>query len=152
MRKYDLISSLFLSVCGILITAGSSRLHVGTFENPGLGLFPLLTGILLAVLSIVLFLRSFMQRPSEEEPMPRRPARLWRKVAPTVGVMLFYAVFIDRWGFLLVTLLVLFILFKTIGNLSLKLSLGGALLASFISYLLFRVVLNVQLPPGPLGL
>ena len=66
--------------------------------------------------------------------------------------MLCYAVLIDRWGFLLVTLLVLFILFKTIGNLSLKLSLGGALLASFISYLLFRVILNVQLPPGPLGL
>jgi putative tricarboxylic transport membrane protein len=152
MRTYDLISSLFLTICGILITIRSLRLHVGTFENPGLGLFPLLTGILLGLLSGVLFVACLLQRSTEREGSRSEPGRLWRKVIPAVLLMLGYALTIDRLGFLSVTFLFLLFLFKAIGNEDMRFSLGGALLVSLVSYLLFKVFLNVQLPTGPLGL
>jgi len=66
-------------------------------------------------------------------------------------IMLLYAISIDWLGFLTVTLLVLFTLFKAIGELSIKVSLGGAILTAAVAYLLFKVWLNVQLPVGPLG-
>lgn len=139
-------------MCGVLITIGSLRLHVGTFENPGLGLFPLLTGILLGLLSGGLFIRSLLESPAEgEEPFWGRE-RQWRKVFSTVLAMVLYAVTMDRLGFLFVTFLLLFFLFKAIGALSWKGSLAGAILISSISHLLFKILLNVQLPVGPWGI
>jgi hypothetical protein len=143
---------MFLWVCGVLITIGSLRLHVGTFENPGMGLFPLLTGILLGLLSGGLFIRCLLKRPSErEEPFWGRE-RQWWKVISTVLVMVLYAVTMDRLGFLFVTFLLLLFLFKAIGTLNWKISLAGAILTSSISHLLFKVLLNVQLPIGPWGI
>ena len=66
--------------------------------------------------------------------------------------MFLYAITIDWLGFLTVTFAMLFIFFKVIGNLNLKQSLVGAVVASIAAYFLFRVWLNVQLPAGPLGI
>jgi len=139
-------------MCGVLITFGSLRLHVGTFENPGLGLFPLLTGILLGLLSGGLFIRSLLKSPSKTEESLGGHGRQWQKVVSTVVVMVLYAITMDRLGFLFVTFLLLLFLFKAIGTLSWKLSLAGAILTSSVCHLLFKVLLNVQLPVGPWGI
>ncbi len=73
------------------------------------------------------------------------------KTVATSVILLLYALLMDRLGFLAVTLVLLFLLFKAVGNLSLRVSLGGAVLTSAVAYLLFRVLLNVQLPTGPWG-
>ena len=151
MRKNDLISGLFLSVCGIMIVIMSLRFPIGTFDNPGYGLFPLFIGILLSILSIVLFIRSILRSPSGREAPSGGHKRLYKVIA-VIFFMLLYALTLDWLGFLLVTFVLLFLLFKVIGDLSLKLSVGGAIGTSFISYLLFKVLLNVPLPAGPWGM
>ena len=152
MRRYDLISSLVFLVCGVFITVSSLRIHVGTFGDPGPGLFPLITGILMGIISGGMFIKSHLQSTSAGQEPLGKDKRLWHnKSVATVVIMLLYAITIDWLGFLTVTLLILFILYKAVGNLSLKVSLGGAILTAAIAYLLFKVWLNVQLPVGPLG-
>jgi putative tricarboxylic transport membrane protein len=152
MRRYDLISSLVFLVCGIVITVSSLRIHVGTFGNPGPGLFPLITGILMGIISGGMFIKSYLKSTSAGQEPLGEDKRLWHnKCVATVVIMLLYAITIDWLGFLTVTLLVLFVLYKAVGGLSLKTSLGGAIATAAIAYLLFKVWLNVQLPVGPLG-
>jgi putative tricarboxylic transport membrane protein len=152
MRRYDQISSLVFLVCGIFITVSSLRIRIGTFGDPGPGLFPLITGILMGVISGGMFIKSYLQSASAGQEPLGADKKLWHnKSVATVVIMLLYAIAIDWLGFLTVTLVGLFILYKAVGNLSLKVSLGGAIVTAAIAYLLFKVWLNVQLPAGPLG-
>jgi hypothetical protein len=153
MRKYDMISCLVFLACGVFVTLSSLWIHVGTFRDPGAGLFPLITGILMAVISGGMFIKYYLQSASTGQEPHGREKRLWHnKSAAAVVIMLLYAITIDWLGFLTVTLLILFILYKAVGNLSLKVSLGGAILTAAVAYLLFKVWLNIQLPVGPLGI
>ena len=153
MRRFDLISSFVFLGCGVFITVVSLRINVGTFGDPGPGLFPLITGILMGIVSGGMFIKFLLQSASAGREPLGKDKRLWHyKCVVTVVIMFLYAITIDWLGFLPVTLLILFILFKAVGALSLKASLGGAILTAAITYLLFKVWLNVQLPVGPLGL
>lgn len=153
MRRYDMISSLVLLVCGAVIAASSLRIHVGTFRDPGTGLFPLITGILMGIIAGGVFVKSCLQSlVAAREPLGADKSLWHRKSTATVVIMLLYAFALEWAGFLTVTLLMLFVLFKAVGGLDLKASLAGAIVTSFIAYLVFRVWLHVQLPVGPLGL
>lgn len=153
MRRYDLISSLVFLVLGVVIAASAVRINVGTFREPGSGLFPLITGILMSVIAGGIFVNSCLQSLSATRHPLGKDKRLWHnKSVATVVIMLLYAVAIEWLGFLTVTLVILFVLFKMVGELSARASLGGAVLAAAAAYLVFKVWLNVQLPVGPLGL
>ncbi len=153
MRRYDLISSLVFLVLGLVIAVSSLRINVGTFRDPGSGLFPLITGILMSIIAGGIFIKSFLQSISKGREPLGKDKRLWHnKSVATVVIMLLYAITIEWLGFLTVTLLILFVLFKAIGGLSARASLGGAVLTAAVAYLVFKVWLNVQLPVGPLGL
>ncbi len=153
MRRYDLISSLVFLVLGVVIAVSSLRMNVGSFRDPGSGLFPLITGILMSVVAGGIFIKSCLQSLSATRHPLGKDKRQWHnKSVATVVIMLLYAITIEWLGFLTVTLLILFVLFKTIGELSARASLGGAVLAAAVAYLVFKVWLNVQLPVGPLGL
>lgn len=152
MRRYDLISSLVFLLFGVFITISSLRLNVGAFNNPGPGLFPLITGILTILISGGMFIKFYLQSiVAGREPLGA-DKKLWHNKPVVVLVVMFlYAVFMDRLGFLTVTALMLFLLYKYMGDLSLKTSLGGAIATAVCAYILFKVWLNVQLPVGPLG-
>ncbi len=153
MRRYDLISSLAFVICGVAIAAGSLPINVGTFRDPGPGLFPFITGILMCLIAGGVFAFSWLQSGSAAGEAPRADKRLWHvKSVTTVAILLIYAIAFEWLGFATDTFLVLLILFKAIGGLSLRASLGGAILTAAIVYLVFKVWLNVQLPAGPLGL
>lgn len=152
MRRYDLISSLVFLVCGVFIAISALWIHIGTIGDPGPGLFPLITGILMGVIAGGMFIKSYLQSASAGQKPLGADKKLWHnKSVTTVVIMFLYAIAIDWLGFLTVTLVGLFILYKVVGNLSLKVSLGGAIVTAVIAYLLFKVWLNVQLPAGPLG-
>ena len=153
MRKNDLISSLAFLICGISITLFSLlRISTGTFGNPGSGLFPLITGILLTIIAGIVFITSFRQSNAAANEPPGADMRLGHiKPAATVIIMFLYAITIDWVGFITASLILLFFLYKAIGNLSVKVSIGGSVLTTVIAYLIFKVWLNVQLPTGPLG-
>lgn len=54
----DRMTSLGVLIASGLITCGSINIEVGTFRNPGMGLFPLLLGLTMGALGIILFLQS----------------------------------------------------------------------------------------------
>jgi len=151
MRKYDLISSLFLFLTGLWIAVASMGLPVGKIWNPGPGFVPLLIGSLLAMVSFILLVRKFLQGSSRSKPF-WLDKRRWPKVLSTVVFLAIYIVVLPLFGFLLTTLFIMIFLFKAVGELDWKFSIGGAILTSSLSYLLFKFWLGVQFPGGPWGM
>lgn len=147
MRRYDLISSLFFLVFGLLIIIFSLYLPVGTFGNPGEGLVPLIAGACMSILSIALFFRSYLQGSLETKAFIERKQG-FQLVFITMLALLIYPVIFEYLGFLISTFFLLFFLFKVIGEMKWMLSLGGTLLTTSCSYLIFNVWLKVQFPRG----
>jgi hypothetical protein len=151
MRGYDLASSLFFSVCGLLIAVGSLTMPIGRLGEPGPGFLPLFIGLLMGTLSIALFIRSYKTGISEKKAF-WIDRKQWPKVFTTILALMIYAFALRGLGFALVTFLLLVFLFKGIGELNWKISIVGPLLTTSFFYLVFKVWLEVQLPAGPFGM
>jgi hypothetical protein len=150
LRK-DLNSSLFWVGASVLIILGSLRLQFGVPQNPGPGFLPFLVGLLLLILSLALLMRSLRER-KEKEPAQARAGVKNFKLFGTVAALLLFALIFPYLGFLLTTIPLMIFLSRAIGELKWKTSLAIGVLISFSMYILFKVWLKVQFPPGPWGI
>jgi hypothetical protein len=151
MRRNDLISSLFFLVCGLLIMAGSLGMPIGRLGEPGPGFLPLFVGILLALLSAALLIRSLRLKMSAQKTFGLDRKERFKVITMSLSLLL-YCLALKPLGFVLVTLVLLVFLFRVTGELSWKASIAGPIIITVFFYLLFQVWLEVQFPPGPFGM
>ncbi len=133
---------------GVAIAVAGSRLQFGSWDTPGPGFVPTLTGVVLAGLAIAVFVtewRAARKRP--RTPLVPDRSMVWRLVG-TVVALFGYALLLMPLGFVLTTLLVLGFLFRGIAGLGWLVSLGSTIAATAASYVLFSVWLKVPFPPG----
>jgi putative tricarboxylic transport membrane protein len=142
----DLISSLFWFAVAIYFSIeGFIHLTVGTLSQPGPGFFPFLGGVVLGLLSLIQLLKSIKTRDSISLPGLKSP-----KFLLAIGATLAYLLLLEQIGFVTITFLFLFLLFRLEYKrwvISTALALAGAV----SSYALFRLWLKTQLPAGPFG-
>jgi putative tricarboxylic transport membrane protein len=132
---------LFLTGVGVILE--SIRLRIGTPISPQPGFFPFLEGLMLIGLSLILMILAWQGRGQRSEGLGeiRRPVYL------VVGIGV-YVFLLDPLGYVLATIpmaaLVLWILglrsWRAIGLVSVGLSIG--------TYLLFALLLGIELPRG----
>jgi hypothetical protein len=149
MGNLDQVSSIFWLLLGLAVVLGSYRLGLGTGTNPGPGFTPFWCGIILCGASALVF---FQQKPT-----PRAEGRLlrkfwdgsnWSKPLYVIIALLAYVMTFERIGFLLGTTPLLIFLFKAIEPEKWSRAIISAVLTVVISYFLFSVWLQVQLPRG----
>ena len=149
MQKANQFSSIFWLVLGGAIAFGSYRMGLGTLNHPGPGFLSFWCGAILLGLSVLVFVKGMLS--------PRDPVgtlqRLWGgtrwyKGLYVVASLLIYNFTFAYWGFILSTVLLLLFLFKAIEPQKWSVAIGGALVASVGSYVLFARWLDVQLPVG----
>jgi len=153
MTKNNLWAAGFLLLLGIVATVESWRLVLGGVGRPGAGFFPFYLALGLTITSFALVVRSFVSRETERGSPPGPiNARAVGKVVWLVAGLILYAFAFEKIGFLLATFLVMVFLLRAIAAFAWRLTLGGSIATAFLSYLLFKVWLQVQLPAGPWGL
>jgi putative tricarboxylic transport membrane protein len=143
-------SSLVWLGLAILICIGSLRLSLGSFQNPGPGFFPFVAGLVLGVLAIAVYFQARRGAASAKE--TNQP--LWtnssgvKKVVLTTIALLVYAISVNYMGFLISTFIFFIFLLRTIEPQRWSLVILESLLASGISYCIFEIWLQAQLPRG----
>jgi len=152
MGKPDQFSSLFWLIVGMAVTYGSYRLGLGTLNSPGPGFLSFWCALILSGLSCLVFLHRLLARTEGEA---RKLRHLWQGVGWIKGVyvvaaLLAYTLLFTTLGYLLSTIVLLLFLSKAIEPQKWAVAVGGAILASFVSFVLFALWLDVQLPRGPL--
>ncbi|HSQ04999.1 MAG TPA: tripartite tricarboxylate transporter TctB family protein [Burkholderiales bacterium] len=131
-------------VCfGFAIGVGieACRLGLGTLGSPGAGLTPLLYAGILAVLSLLLFIRS--RGPSDEPEIVMR----WRAVVPILGILLVYALTIEWLGYITCTFVAMFLLLQ----LAHVRRVNAVLFAAIATALIHVVFVRWLLVPLPIG-
>ena len=81
----DFFSGLLFTIVGISFAVGATNFTVGTASRMGPGYFPLLLGILLAVLGILVTLISFRSKAPDGDPIG---AIAWRPLGYILGANL----------------------------------------------------------------
>jgi Tripartite tricarboxylate transporter TctB family len=100
-------------------------------------------------LAVAVLVAALAAAPAGAEAAPGG-GRRW-KVALVLLALVVYAYALPHLGFVLTTTMVLIFLFKIVEPQRWSIAIGGALASAVIAYVLFKVWLGAQLPPGPFG-
>jgi putative tricarboxylic transport membrane protein len=151
MKNRDLVSSIvWISLGGVFVVAA---LQQGLMRKgvPGPGFLPFFSGIVLIIISLFILIPALGKRVAivSRSFFPERGS--FRKLAFAVMALFAYGVALEYVGYLVTTFVFMFLMARLIEP---KSWLSVTLLASataVVSYLLFVVLLEVQLPKGPFG-
>ena len=148
MGKADRISGSFWFIFSVFISYESYKLGLGALRHPGPGFFFFWTGIVTAILSLIVILRS-LKKPSRAGTTESILGNWNRTRIVLVLLSLFlYALLMEWLGFLIVTLLLFIFLLGVIEKKGWPFAVLVSLIVTALSYLIFEMALQSQLPKG----
>jgi hypothetical protein len=149
MNFGQLLAALTWLGIGIAIAVGAHTLGIGALGNPGPGLFAFVIGIGMAALALSVAASAVRTAPATGAGMwPQRAGA----ISVVVAALAFYALTLERIGFLPSTFLFLLALLGTLGRASWIATALASIGITLGSYLVFARLLKITLPVGPLGL
>ncbi len=150
----DFYSGLMFTIVGIVFAVGATNFTVGSAARMGPGYFPLLLGILLAILGVVVTLQSFKSKAVDGDPIG---SFAWRPLGFIIGANLAFGVLlvgvpalgIPAFGMIIAIYALVLIGGYARPNSSIKESLILATILAVGSYFAFVYALNLQFPVWP---
>jgi hypothetical protein len=136
---------------GVIICLLGWKAKLGTFHEPGPGFAAFLTGLFVAVIGMAIALLEAFSKISRSAAFDLGSAFeniSWFRIAYTMALLLGYALFLDKLGYILTTFFVMWGLFcdrkmdRWRSSFFISLGTTGA------SYLIFEVWLHCQFPRG----
>jgi len=150
--KADQVSPLFWLTFGLVSAFGSIKLGLGTFREPGPGLLAFLASIFICLMALVVLFQSlFLKRGFLNKLSTLWEGTSWRRPLAIGVILLGYIFSLERVGFLLTSLIMLFIILKLVEKLSWTRTIVISLSISVGTFLLFNKILKTTLPRGLIG-
>ncbi len=147
MRRLEFYASIILLCGSLLVCREAYKLSLGPSGIPGPGFVPFVLGALLFLLAGVYLVKTLQLWRREQEIALWQGLR-WRKVILVFALLFAYALFLERVGFLLCTLLFLMALFSWVDRQKWYWIYIGSPGITFLFYAIFRLWLKIQLPVG----
>lgn len=146
MTGRDRAAAAVLLAFGLIALEEARKLRLGSIARPGPGFFPVVLAAAFSLVCVALLVVAL--RTSDTTAPPG--ARLgWPKVVATMATLFVYAFALERVGFVITTFVLLLFFFKALERQRWATALAGSLATAFVTYLVFKVWLQVQLPAGP---
>ena len=140
--------TLFWIAVGLVTCYGATRLGVGSITEPSAGFIFFWSGLVLIVLSLIVFVdavRSF------ENTLQQLPEINWPKIALVLFALLLYAFFLEKLGFVFTTFVLMSFLLGCIQSAGWLRSFAVAGAAALTAYAIFELWLKIRLPKGIVG-
>ena len=154
MKRLLLADGLIWVFLGTGVCVGSIQLKMGDFHTPGAGFLPFFAGALLALFGLILMIPALLSQAAAKKvtgDQMSSPQHHWRRfVVPSLAVtiLLGYILLLEPLGFLLTTFVCLLLLFKLSERRRWLTPLVLSSSTAVLTYLLFSVWLQCQLPKG----
>jgi hypothetical protein len=154
LKKDEAIVGVVIFLFGLITTVLSVRMPIGNFRMAGTGMFPLLLGILLMILSVIFVLKNFFQK---KEKQVKKEASIESSESPRqlvlfLGTMALVTLFFQELGFPLSALLLMLALLRVLGVKRWTLTLPLSFMTAVACYFLFVQWLKIPLPKGWIGI
>ena len=146
-RKTTDISLIFFILFSAAICVESYKLGLGSFNAPNPGLFPFLISIMLGVLATFRLLVSLFLGIAN---VPKISTPL-KRIFPLMASFFAYPILTNELGFVIPTFLLVVFLLKVIEAKSWRVTIVVSVGLVFFTYLIFKILLGIQLPRGFIG-
>lgn len=150
MAKYDRYTSLIWAAFGLYIAYEGYRLTIGDLHEPKSGFFVFWAGIVLSILSVILFFHTLLLKEKGTKESLWKGLQ-WPKGIKFMTLLFVYALVIKWMGFLLSSFLLLLLLLKGLESLRWRTSLIISIITTALCYLVFGFLLESQFPTGFVG-
>ncbi len=153
MRKGDRVFAVICLGLSIWLVLESLQFDYHSKFGPGPGFEPFWLGVLLALLSISLFIDTVRRKGGKGDEKPILPG--WKALGRLAFIMLELAIFaliVESLGFILTVFLFVAVLLFSLESVSVPKSVVYGAMFSLFIFLVFRYWLEVDLPKGFLGL
>jgi putative tricarboxylic transport membrane protein len=138
-------------MASIAIIFGSLAYPFGSFSHPGPAFLPLSSGIVMAGMSLILFVQAMLKNHKREEQKGEAfLTKRWPKLVATLLILIAYSFLLNYLGYPLTTFIFMLLTLKVVEPKNWRTALLESTLAVIISYTLFEVILKVYLPKGSL--
>ena len=148
MTGRDRGAAAVLLVFGLVTFAEATRLRFGSIARPGPGFVPVVLAAAFSLVCVGLLVDARRARDADAPPVARLG---WPKIVATMAALFVYALVLEPVGFVAATFALLLFFFRMLERRRWLVALAGSLLTALVTYLVFKVWLNVQLPAGPWG-
>ena len=151
MRRLDLIKGIVFFIFSLIVCYESIHLPLWSGKKPGPGLFPLFLGITLGFLSLVFIIVKGFRQNKDAAPL-WTDRRNRKRILLAFGMLISYAIVLPFLGFLVSTFFLVFFLLSLFYS-GKWITLGiASFFISLAFYIIFQVLLKIQLPYGILGI
>jgi hypothetical protein len=151
--RYQTWAAALLFLVGLFAAIEAHKLGIGELRRPGAGFFPFYLALVISLLSVALIRQSLRRGTTGRlSPQSTTQAPHIGKVVMTLLALAFYVFALEWLGYILATFALMLFLFKAVDPLPWAAAIGGSLSTSLLSYVLFKVWLQVSLPAGLLTL
>lgn len=154
MNRDEIAGGIVLFLFGAVTTLLSLKMPIGTFRMAGTGMFPLILGILLMILSGILVLKIFSQGLAakvKKEPAPESSESPVQLIL-FLGTMVLVTVFFNQLGYPLSSFLLMVALLRILGVERWRFALPLSFITAVVCYFLFVQFLKIPLPKGWMGI
>lgn len=146
MKSNDRITSLLLALVGSYVAFEGYALKIGSLQDPKPGFMVLWAGILLAGLSLLLFMKTFRSQEAARE-SPWKGVQ-WQKGLKIVVYLIVYVAVFKWLGFLISTFALLLLLFKSLEPQRWSVALLLSAVTTILCFLIFGYFLELRFPQG----
>lgn len=151
MRANDILSGAVLAALGLFFVYSGHDLGLGRISDPGSGFVIFWVGWILTGLSLAVAFVAF-GTASDGGLAAVWAGANWRKVGFVVMVLALHAWLMPLLGFIVATLVLLAVLFRSVEPQPWRVVLVGSALSTGAAWLLFAKALGTQLPTGLFGI
>ncbi len=144
----DTWTGLFWFALGLLVCYGATRLGLGSVTDPGSGFIFFWSGLILALLSLMLFTDSLREVTTEAQEIK---GTNWVKISLVLASLVLYALLLEKLGFVFTTFVLLSFLLGISEGKNWPRVLGVASAAALGSFAIFELWLRIRLPKGIFG-
>ena len=152
MKKKNIGSSILWLLFSVIVCIESYKLNIGTLHNPGPGFYPFSIGLTLILFSLIVLLSSiFLQKEEASQEKTGEKSNI-KDILLVVISLFLYAIVYEHLGFVLSTFLFIIFILKIIERKKWPVAISFAFFTAAISYVVFNLWLNANLPKGILGI
>jgi putative tricarboxylic transport membrane protein len=154
VKREEIIVGIVIFLFGAATVLLSLRMPIGTFRVAGTGMFPLILGILLMILSGTFVSKIFLQGKERQvkEETSIESSESPRALILFLGTMVLVTLLFNKLGYPLSALLLMLALLRILGVKRWTLTLPLSFMTAVVCYFLFVHWLKIPLPKGWLGI
>ncbi|MBI2361487.1 MAG: tripartite tricarboxylate transporter TctB family protein [Deltaproteobacteria bacterium] len=145
MKKSSTVTTIVFLAFALGAVIEASKLPFGRMSAPQPGFFPIVLSALLAIISVLVLVEVVKGR---EEASVAREQMSWKRIGLALGALFAYAFLFEVLGYLVTTFLFVTFLLRVVDRKGWGMAIAVAFSASFVSYVLFGLLLHTPLPAG----